>query len=209
MNTYTFILTSFIIILLPGTGVMYTISTGLIKGKRMSIIAALGCTLGIIPHLITSICLSSLLLKMNAQAFFILKILGGLYLLYLGIGMLKSKADLNFNNTSATGKESSNTLTTIITRGILINLLNPKLTLFFFSFLPQYISTNSDNYIKISFLLGLAFMFITFIVFIGYGLLAGLTKSFFVNSPKRVQCIQNVFGIIFIIFAVKLSTSSM
>ena len=145
----------------------------------------------------------------HAQAFFILKILGGLYLLYLGIGMLKSKADLNFNDTAANDKKSSNNSASIITRGILINLLNPKLTLFFFSFLPQYISINSDSYIKISFLLGLAFMFITLIVFIGYGMLAGLMKSFFVNSPKRVQSIQNIFGIIFIIFAVKLSTSSM
>lgn len=241
MDTSTFILTSLIIVLLPGTGVIYTISTGLTRGKKSSIIAAIGCTLGIIPHLIVSISLSSLLLKMNSQSFFILKILGGLYLLYLGIGMINSKADLDisFNNaatvkehnnitrasnkpenntataenydstTSINKNKSTNNLFTIVTRGILINLLNPKLTLFFFSFLPQYVSTNSDSYIKTALLLGLVFMFITLIVFIGYGLLAGFMKSFLVNSPKRVKSIQNVFGIIFIIFAVKLSLSSM
>ena len=91
MNTYAFIITSLIIILIPGTGVIYTISTGLIKGKKASIIAALGCTAGILPHLFVTIALSSWLMKMSERAFFLLKCAGVLYLLYLGISMIVSK----------------------------------------------------------------------------------------------------------------------
>ncbi len=98
MNTYTFIITSLVIILLPGIGVTYTISTGITKGRKESIIAALGCTAGIIPHLIVSIGLSSLLIKINENAFNLVKVVGALYLLYLGIEMILSKSKLDFNN---------------------------------------------------------------------------------------------------------------
>jgi len=203
MNTYTFLITSLIIILIPGTGVIYTISTGITKGKKASVIAAIGCTAGIIPHLAVSIGLSSVLLKMSEQAFFVLKLIGALYLLYLGIGMLISKTKLDFAETIDQEKTA-----TIIRRGVLINLLNPKLTLFFFSFLPQYISSNSQSYIKESFLIGTAFMMLTFLVFVLYGMLAGSMKRAITKSPKRLQRIQQLFGIIFITFAINLAMSS-
>lgn len=126
MNTFSFLITSFIIILIPGTGVTYTISTGITKGKRASIFAALGCTMGIIPHLCVSIALSSFVMKMNNKAFLVLKLIGAIYLLYLGIGMIISKTSFELTNSKSEGKAS-----TIIRSGILINLLNPKLTLFF------------------------------------------------------------------------------
>lgn len=204
MNTYTFILTSFIIILIPGTGVIFTISTGITKGKKASTIAALGCTAGIIPHLIVSIGLSSLLLKMSEQALFVLKLAGALYLLYLGVGMLLSKTKLDFSKTI-----NQDNTAAIIRSGILINLFNPKLTLFFFSFLPQYISSNSQSYIKESILLGIAFMILTFLVFVIYGILAGSMKGLITKSPKRLQRIQQLFGIIFIAFAINLATCSL
>lgn len=203
MNTCSFVISSLIIVLLPGTGVIYTISNGLIKGKKESIIAAFGCTLGIIPHLILSIYLSSMLLKMSDKAFLILKVLGSIYLLYLGISMIITKVKINLDNKIQ--KEKS---ITIVGRAILINLLNPKLTLFFFSFLPQYISLNSKDYIKNNLILGLLFMLITLVVFIIYGLLASLMKSLIINSPKKLKYIQQIFGIIFIIFAINLSLSS-
>lgn len=204
MNTYTFIITSLIIVLLPGTGVIYTISNGLTKGKKASMIAAFGCTLGIVPHLILSVYLSSFLLEMNAKAFFVLKIIGSFYLLYLGIGMFisKSKLELTSNNNENTSKA-------IILRAILINFLNPKLTLFFFSFLPQYISSDSKNYVIDSLFLGLGFMLITLIVFIIYGLLANMMRKLFVNDNKKIAYVQKIFGIIFIIFSVKLGLASM
>lgn len=203
MNTYTFIITSLVIILLPGIGVTYTISTGITKGRKESIIAALGCTAGIIPHLIVSIGLSSLLIKINENAFNLVKVVGALYLLYLGIEMILSKSKLDFNN-----KIMENRTRTILCRGIMINLLNPKLTLFFFAFLPQYISSNCKSYIVESAMLGIAFMLITFLVFAGYGMLASLIKTLITKSPQRLQHMQQLFGIIFVAFAIEIAISS-
>lgn len=202
MNMYTFIIAALIIILIPGTGVIYTISTGITKGKKESVIAALGCTVGIIPHLMVSIVFSSLLLRMSEQAFFVLKIVGALYLFYLGVGMLLSKTKFDFSNSVNEDKA-----TTIIRRGVLINLLNPKLTLFFFAFLPQYIS-NRQGYVRESFWLGIVFMLLTFLVFVMYGILAGLMKTLVMKSPQRLQYMQQIFGSIFIVLAIKLAISS-
>ena len=203
MNTFSFLITSFIIILIPGTGVTYTISTGITKGKRASIFAALGCTMGIIPHLCVSIVLSSFLMNMNNKTFLILKLIGAIYLLYLGISMIRSKTSFELANSKSEEKAS-----TIIPSGILINLLNPKLTLFFFSFLPQYAKSTTSNYMTECLLYGFAFMILTLLVFVGYGLLAGITNKFFINSPKRISLLQKTFGIIFIVFAIQLAFSS-
>lgn len=200
MDTYTFLITSLIIILIPGTGVIYTISLGMTEGKKKSIFAALGCTVGIIPHLCISIALSSLLMQMNNTIFTVIKYMGVLYLIYLGIGMIFSKGNVGFSETQA----ESNT-PAIIRRGILINLLNPKLTLFFFSFLPQYVSSDSTNYMAKSALLGILFMALTFIVFVGYGILAGTAKTWICRSPKQMSFIQKCFGVTFIVFAAKLA----
>lgn len=204
MNIYTFIITSLIIIIIPGTGVIYTISTGLTKGKRASIVAALGCTAGIIPHLIVSICLSSLMININEHAFFILKLAGTLYLLYLGISMILSKTKLNFGETTDNDKSAI-----VMRRAILINLLNPKLTLFFFAFLPQYISSGSKSYVSESVFIGIGFMILTFLIFCIYGILAGFMKTFITKAPKRIKYIQQTFGVIFIGFAVNLVMSSL
>jgi threonine/homoserine/homoserine lactone efflux protein len=204
MNIYSFLITSLIIILIPGTGVIFTLSIGITKGKNASILAALGCTIGIIPHLCASVVLSSLLAKMSNEAFVILKLMGALYLLYLGFGMILSKTKLEFSNIQMAAKP-----TAIIRHSILINLLNPKLTLFFFSFLPQYISSNSKHYSIEYLLYGFAFMLLTFVVFVGYGVLAGSAKTLFISSPKRLSLIQKIFGFLFVVFAIQLTLSSL
>lgn len=200
MDTYTFLITSLIIILAPGTGVIYTVSMGMTEGRKKSIFAALGCTLGIVPHLCISIALSSLLMQMNEQVFTVIKYLGVLYLIYLGLSMILSKGKVEVSET-----QTETRATAIIRRGILINLLNPKLTLFFFSFLPQYVSLGSANYVAKSTLLGILFMALTLIVFVGYGLLAGTAKVWLCQSPKRMAFLQKCFGVIFIAFAIKLA----
>lgn len=204
MITYTFLITSLIIVLIPGTGVIYTISKGISEGKKASTLASIGCTLGIVPHLFVSICLSSILLNLNNKVFFFFKIIGGTYLCYLGITMILSKSKFDFSV-----KETAQNKINIITRGIFINLLNPKLTLFFFSFLPQYISSSSTNYIKDSFSLGIIFMIITLIIFILYGILGNLIKSFLIKSDKGIKNIMIAFGIIFIVFALNLTFGSL
>lgn len=203
MNIISFFISSLIIVLIPGTGVIYTISTGITKGKKASIFAALGCTAGIIPHLCLSIALSSFILQMGSLAFNIVKIAGALYLLYLGIGMIASKSKLHFEHSQG----ELNALS-IVRQGILINLLNPKLTIFFFSFLPQYISASNKNYFSQCLMLGLTFMLLTLIVFIGYGTLAGSAKKLIEKSPRTTSLLQKCFGLIFVTFAIQLGLSS-
>lgn len=203
MSIYTFIISSIIIILLPGTGVVYTVSTGLAKGKRAGVIAAFGCTAGIVPHLFVSVLLSSFILKYGNHIFSVIKVIGALYLIYLGIGMIISKTQLNFENEKTDDKEIN-----IIRHGVLINILNPKLTLFFFSFLPQYVSESSCNYTLYCLLYGLLFMLITFVAFAAYGAFAGAMSKFAIRTPKVLDKIQKLFGIVFIIFAIKLALNS-
>ena len=200
MSFGAFLITSFIIILMPGTGVVYTISTGIMNGRHKSIIAALGCTLGIVPHLCVSIALTSMLMQMNSTVFAIMRYAGAAYLIYMGVGMIRSKDSIRFE--AETGTEGA---LSIIRRGILINLLNPKLTLFFFSFLPQYVRGTEGQFVIQSTVLGIAFMIMTFVVFAIYGLLAGTARGWLSGSEKRISVLQKIFGTVFIGFALKLA----
>jgi threonine/homoserine/homoserine lactone efflux protein len=182
MSTLSFFISSLIIVLMPGTGVIYTISTGITKGKKASIFAAFGCTAGIIPHLCLSIAISSLVFQINSSIFNVVKILGALYLLFLGIGMIADKSKLTVE-----GSQQDLNSATIVWKGILINLLNPKLTIFFFAFLPQYANTTNNSYAMQSLIFGIAFMILTLIVFVGYGILAGSAKKVIEKSPRIIN----------------------
>lgn len=200
MSFGAFLITSFIIILMPGTGVVYTISTGIMNGRHKSIVAAFGCTLGIVPHLCVSIALTSMLMQMNNTVFTIMRYAGATYLIYMGVGMILSKDSIQFEE--ETGTEGA---LSIIRRGILINLLNPKLTLFFFSFLPQYVRGTEGRFVIQSAVLGIAFMIMTFVVFAIYGLLAGTARGWLSKSEKRISALQKLFGTVFVGFALKLA----
>ena len=200
MSFGAFLITSFIIILMPGTGVVYTISTGIMNGRHKSIVAAFGCTLGIVPHLCVSIALTSMLMQMNGTVFAIMRYAGAAYLIYMGVGMILSKDSIRFEE--ETGTEGA---LSIVRRGILINLLNPKLTLFFFSFLPQYVRGTEGQFVIQSAVLGIAFMIMTFVVFAIYGLLAGAARGWFMKSEKGISVLQKIFGTVFIGFALKLA----
>nr|WP_320023983.1 LysE family translocator [uncultured Acetobacterium sp.] len=199
MITTTFFLASLIVILLPGSGVLYTVSIGLTGSRKDSFFAALGCTLGIIPHLAVAILGLLFIREMNSAAFNLIKWVGACYLLYLGLGMIRSKAGLTANEAT-----TSATPFAIISKAILINLLNPKLTLFLFSYLPQFIVSGKNATIQ-GLQLGLFFMLLTLIVFILYGILAGSFSVFLKQSPKTFLRIQQGFGAIFIVFAVQLA----
>lgn len=199
MNILSFFIFSLIIILIPGTGVIYTISTGITTGRKASVLAALGCTVGIIPHLCLSIAVSSLIFQINNKVLDIIKIAGVFYLLYLGIGMIISKTELDFKSS-----ESDLKALAIIRQGILINLLNPKLTIFFFSFLPQYVSETTKNSLLQYLILSLIFMLLSLIIFIGYGILACSAKKMIEKSQRATSILPKCFGVIFITFAIQL-----
>ncbi|MCI0608119.1 MAG: LysE family translocator [Anaerolineae bacterium] len=197
-----FLLASLVVVLIPGTGVVYTITTGLTLKWRASIVAAIGCTLGIIPHILASILGLSALLNISAQVFSVLKWTGAIYLLYLAWTMWREAGTFEINK-----KSTETSVAQIIIKAIAINLLNPKLTLFFFAFLPLFVSKNSPSPTVEMIMLSAVFMGITFIVFAVYGILASGISAYLMNSSKAIKRLQQVFAVILAGFAVKLALS--
>ncbi len=200
MFSTEFLITSLIVVLIPGTGVIYTISTGLFLGWRASIAAALGCTAGIIPHLSASILGLSAILHMSARAFQVIKFAGAIYLLYLAWGMWRETGALAFDSPSRKKDPGQ-----IAVKGFLINILNPKLSIFFLAFLPLFISSNTSSPMFDMFILSLLFMGMTLIVFIVYGVLASRVRRYVVDSPKVIVWLQRSFAAIFAALGAKLA----
>jgi threonine/homoserine/homoserine lactone efflux protein len=195
-----FLLTSLVVVLIPGTGVVYTVSTALFQGWRVGVAAALGCTLGIVPHLLATILGLTAILHMSALAFQVLKYLGVAYLLYIAWGMWRDRGALKLSDPGG-----DRALRRVVVRGILINILNPKLTLFFLAFLPQFIATRSSHpLVEMLFLSGV-FMAMTLVVFMLYGAAAHGVRRYVINSPRVVRWLQRGFAGVFAMLGAKLA----
>lgn len=184
-----FLLTSLIIVATPGTGVIYTMAAGLSRGTRAGVIAAFACTLGIIPHMVAAITGLAALLHSSAVAFQTLKYLGVAYLLYMAWGMLRDKGTLSVEPDSA-----PRSATSVITSGILINILNPKLTIFFFAFLPQFVTVGESRSLPRMMELSGVFMLLTFVVFTGYGIFAAAVRNRVISRPQVLTWMRRVFA---------------
>lgn len=195
-----FLLTSLIVVLIPGTGVIYTVSTGLFLGWRASIAAASGCTLGIVPHLTASILGLSAILHMSALAFQAIKFAGVAYLLYLAWAMWRDKGSLHFDSPSA-----QTNFIAVAVRGFLINILNPKLSIFFLAFLPLFISPDASAPTLQMIFLSLTFMAMTLIIFILYGITANGVRRYIISSPRVIVFLQRTFAATFAALAVRLA----
>ncbi|MBN2427211.1 MAG: LysE family translocator [Deltaproteobacteria bacterium] len=195
-----FLLTSLIVVLIPGTGVIYTVSTGLFLGRRASIGAAFGCTAGIVPHLLASVLGLSALLHISALAFQAIKYAGAVYLLYLAWSMWRETGTLKLDST-----ERSRDLRRIAVRGFLINILNPKLSIFFLAFLPLFVSPQAASPMGQMLLLSGIFMAMTLGIFILYGISANGVRSYIINSPKAIRRMQRSFAAVFAVLGVKLA----
>lgn len=197
-----FLLTSLVVVLVPGTGVIYTITTGLVHRWKASIAAAFGCTMGIVPHLTASILGLSAILHLSAQVFQIIKWVGTVYLLYLAWNMWRDQSPRKLDQTTTQVHGFQ-----IIVKGILINLLNPKLTLFFLAFLPLFISSEVGSPTKQMLELSAIFMGMTLVIFVMYGVLASVISKYLINSPQAMLWMHRLFAIVFAVLAVKLALS--
>ncbi|MET3611978.1 threonine/homoserine/homoserine lactone efflux protein [Rhizobium aquaticum] len=196
-----FYLTALIVVATPGTGALYTIATGLSAGPRRSIIAAFGCTLGIVPHMAAALTGLAAVLHGSPMAFNILKLLGVAYLAYMAYGLIVSKPTTSPISEAGGG----HTGTSIVTRAILINLLNPKLSLFFLAFLPQFIGATAPDALARMIEASLTFMAMTFILFGIYGLCAAGIRQHVINHPQIATWINRTFGLAFLAMATKLA----
>ena len=200
MITTEFLLTALVVVLIPGTGVLYTVSTGLFSGWRAGIAASIGCTAGILPHILASILGLSALLHTSALAFQVVKFIGVGYLLYLAWSMWRATGALQ-----VTAQGGVQNLRQVAVRGFLINILNPKLTIFFLAFLPLFVSPTAASPLMQMGLLSAVFMALTLVVFIGYGLSAHAVRNCFVRSPVLTSWLQRSFAVVFAALGAKLA----
>lgn len=197
-----FLLTSLIIVATPGTGVLYTMAAGLSRGARASAVAAVGCTLGIIPHMVAAITGLAALLHTSAVAFQTLKYLGVAYLLYMAWMTLRDKGALTVDQDTA-----PRSATSVIVSGILMNILNPKLTIFFFAFLPQFVSAGEPNAFLRMVELSAVFMLLTFVVFVGYGRFAAAIRQHVISRPQVLTWMRRSFAGAFVALGARLAVT--
>jgi threonine/homoserine/homoserine lactone efflux protein len=195
-----FLITSLIVIVSPGTGVLYTLGAGLSRGSRASIVAAFGCTLGIVPHMAAAIMGLAALLHTSALAFHTLKYLGVAYLLYMAWNALREKGALKVEREVGTRSAIQ-----VITSAILINILNPKLSIFFVAFLPQFVIAGEPHPLSRMLELSGVFMLLTFVVFVGYGLFAASIRNHVVSRPRVLTWMRRMFAGAFAALGAKLA----
>nr|WP_231121709.1 LysE family translocator [Motilibacter peucedani] len=196
----TFVLTSLIIVATPGTGALFTIAAGLSRGRRASLVAAAGCTLGTLPHLVAAVTGTAALLRASGLAFETVKFLGVGYLIWMAWSTWRDSSVLAVQSTSGPVPAR-----TVVTRAVLVNLLNPKLTIFFFAFLPQFVPADSPH--ALSHMLGLSavFMLLTFVVFAAYGVCAAATRTHLLERPALVDRVRKVFSVSFVALGARLA----
>jgi len=195
-----FFVTSLIVVLLPGTGVIYTLAIGLGRGFKASVAAALGYTFGIIPAAAASIVGLAAIFHMSSVAFQIVKYLGVAYLLYMAWSILRDGGTLDIEK----DKKPVSMFRTALS-GTLLNVLNPKLSLFFLAFLPQFVEAADPFATLTMVLLAAIFMLLTFIVFVGYGWCASLARDYVIARPNVLSWLKRSFATAFVFLGLKLA----
>jgi threonine/homoserine/homoserine lactone efflux protein len=195
-----FLVTSFIVIVSPGTGVLFTLAAGLSRGSRASVVAAFGCTIGIVPHMAAAIMGLAALLHTSAVAFQIFKYLGVAYLLYMAWSTLGERGALRVEK-----EVDARSAVQVTVTAILINILNPKLSIFFLAFLPQFVSADEPSPLSRMFALSAVFMLMTFVVFVCYGLFAAAIRDHVISRPRVLTWMRCTFAGAFAALGAKLA----
>ncbi|WP_299051824.1 LysE family translocator [uncultured Nocardioides sp.] len=197
-----FLLTAAVIVVTPGTGSLYTVATGLARGSRAAVLAAVACTLGVLPHLLAAVTGLAALLHASGVAFAVLKYLGVAYLLLLAVATWRGRREPLELGEGATSTPR------VLGEGITLNLLNPKLTLFFFAFLPQFVPAGTPHASARMALLGGVFAALTFVVFSAYGVAAGTLRTRVLARPRLVERLRAAFAASFAVLAGRLALES-
>jgi threonine/homoserine/homoserine lactone efflux protein len=200
MITLEFLITSLVVVLIPGTGVIYTVSTGLVRGRRASIYAALGCTAGIVPHLLATVLGLAAVMHTSALAFQLLKYAGVAYLFYVAYATWRDKSAF-----AVDGSVSEASPVALVVRAVLLNLLNPKLTIFFLAFLPQFVDPAAGQPLLQLLVLSAVFMAMTFAVFVVYGFVAHAFRRLIIESTSVQHWLRYSFATAFAALGAKLA----
>src|SRR5438067_2681889 len=190
--TLSFLVTSLIVVASPGTGVLYTLAVALTQGGRASISAAFGCTLGILPQMMAAMLGLAAVLHTSVLAFAALKWCGVIYLLYMAWQALRERGALAIEP-----RLDARSSRRVIVTGFLINILNPKLSIFFLAFLPQFVSADEAHPLSSMLVLSGVFMLMTFVVFVGYGLFAAAIRDHIITRPRVLTWMPRSFAAAF------------
>lgn len=199
-----FLLTSLIVVLIPGTGVVYTISSSVGGGRRRGLFAAVGCTLGIVPHMSAAMLGLSGIMQAGAVVFEVVRWAGVAYLIFIGVLMIRNAGTLALDNRDDENA-SVGTMSVVVKRGVLLNVLNPKLTLFFFAFLPQFLDASPGLLDPRLIWLGGIFMLMTLAVFAVYALASAAARDLILGAPVARRWIERSLGALLIGFAARLA----
>lgn len=197
--TLDFLLTTLIIVATPGSGALYTLAAALGGGRRNALVAAFGCTLGIIPHMLAATLGLAALVATEPRLFEAIRYAGIAYLIWMAIGLWRSGL------AQEQASEPRQKAWRIIRKAILINLLNPKLSVFFLAFLPQFIEPHDPAPLITMAGLSLVFMAVTFVVFALYGLAAATMRHGLIARPQRMRIINRLLAGGFVLMAGKLA----
>ena len=201
--SFEFLLTSLVVVLVPGTGVVYTVGSSIGGGRRRGLIAAVGCTLGIVPHMLAAMLGLSGLMQAGSVAFEAVRWAGVAYLVFMGISMIREAGAAPLDG----GDAPANSAGLIVRRGILLNVLNPKLTLFFFAFLPQFLDAPPGLFDTGLIGLGAVFMLMTLAVFAVYALASAAIRDLILAAPVARRWAERALGALLIGFAAKLAVT--
>ncbi|MFB8771372.1 LysE family translocator [Streptomyces broussonetiae] len=196
----TFLLTTLVVVVTPGTGLVYTLAAGLARGRAASVWAAVGCTLAIVPHVLATVTGLAALLHASATAFQVLRYAGVAYLLYMAWAMVRDREALGIDEGAAPAS-----VRRVVVRAVLINLLNPKVTIFFLAFLPQFVSPGEPRAAARMLMLGGVFMLVTFAVFAVFGVLAAAVRSQVISRPGVLTWLRRGFAASFVVLGARLA----
>ena len=196
-----FLLTSLVVVLIPGTGVLYTLSSSIGGGRRRGLFAALGCTLGIVPHMLAAVLGLSGIMQAGSDVFEVLRWAGVCFLVFMGLSMIRDAGRISLDDVN-TGVDP---MGPVVWRGILLNVLNPKLTLFFFAFLPQFLDAAPGLFYVRLIWLGGVFMLMTLAVFSVYALASAAFRDLVLGAPVVRRWIERTLGAFLIGFAARLA----
>jgi threonine/homoserine/homoserine lactone efflux protein len=196
-----FLLTSLVVVLIPGTGVLYTVSSSIGGGWRRGLFAAIGCTLGIVPHMLAAMLGLSAIMQAGSMVFEVIRYAGVIYLVFMGFSMIRDAGTLPLDD----GNASIDPMGPVVWRGILLNVLNPKLTVFFFAFLPQFLDASPGLLDSKLIGLGGIFMLMTLVVFAVYALASAAIRDLVLAAPVARRWIERALGALLIGFAARLA----
>jgi threonine/homoserine/homoserine lactone efflux protein len=197
-----FWLTTLVVIITPGTGVLFTVAVALADGRRAGAVAAAGNTLAVLPHLAAAVSGAAVLLATSPVAFTVVKWLGVAYLLYMAWSGVRHAAE-----PPATAGLSPSAGRTVL-RAVLVNLLNPKLTVFFLALLPQFVTPDRPGAVARMLGLGLVFLGTTFAALVGYAMAAAAVRDRIIARPAALAAVRRALAVSFVGLGVRLALTA-